>query len=142
MFELEITQGRAYRMLEKHLTKLLAKYDLFITDWKVLGKIHSGEDMQPAHLAELLGVKRPFITVLLKKLEDKKLITRVSNEDDKRFQKVTITESGKELFEKMEEDVQILMKQLLKGTNMLEMIAYRNIMKSIIKNGEAIDLST
>lgn len=138
-FELGILQGRAYRQMEKHLTKLLSRHNLHITEWKLLGLMSVQKDLQPAQIASQLGVKRPFITVLLQKMIEKNLLMRTNNVKDHRFHQVIITQEGKDIIDLVEKETKALLKKLTSGLNFVELIAYGNVLKTIIKNGETLD---
>jgi DNA-binding MarR family transcriptional regulator len=125
--------------MEKHLARHLEKHNLHITEWKLLGLMSTQKDLQPAQIAKLLGVKRPFVTVLLQKMVDKNLLERNANEKDRRYHQVVITAFGKETIQTVEKEIKGLLKKLTSGLNFVELIAYGNVLKTIIKNGEAMD---
>jgi len=55
------------------------------------------EGMSPSDLADALNVKRPTVTIMLKKMEKAGLIERRPDQDDQRFMRVYLTDAGREL---------------------------------------------
>ena len=130
-----ILQGKAYRVLTANLTDTLAPYDLSIPEWKLLGQLTEYNDIKLARLAEILGVEPPLVTSLAASLEKKKLIKRIDDKNDKRTKVVTGTKKGLELVEKIEPVVRAKLRELLKGTSKLELLAYSRVLSAIVKNG-------
>ena len=58
-----------------------------------------GENISVAEAARLIGVSVPFISKTLKSLEEKGLIERVSDKNDRRSVRVSVTESGREIID-------------------------------------------
>ena len=78
------------------LTRLLVRQlggDLSRTELGVL-KTLSGGSRRITELAELEGLAQPTITILIKQLEEKRLVTRTRHSGDGRVVLVTLTESG------------------------------------------------
>ena len=78
------------------LTRLLVRQlggDLSRTEIGVL-KTLSGGSRRITELAELEGLAQPTITILIKQLEKKRLVTRTRHAGDGRVVLVTLTKSG------------------------------------------------
>ncbi|MEO6508920.1 MAG: MarR family transcriptional regulator [Patescibacteria group bacterium] len=136
--ETGLIQGRAYRLLEIHLTKLLEKYDLLIPEWKLLGQLSLHNKIRPAELAALLGVKRPFITRLMQSLTEKKLLDSKVEKLDKRAQSITLTSKAEKMLEEIEIDVKKYLQDMFKGVSIVEIGIYVRVLMKIIENGEKL----
>lgn len=61
---------------------------------------------------ESLGLTRPTLTHLSEKLVNKQLATRVADEDDRRIVYLTITDKGRDMFERANEEEKVLRRKL------------------------------
>jgi len=97
--------GLPISVLYKHLfyynnNLLQSKYDLNHSELDVLGALcFSGKILSPTQLSESTIFSSGGMTKVLKKLQDKKLITRVASKKDKRSMLVKIEVTGEELVE-------------------------------------------
>lgn len=73
--------------------------DVGITEqqWRVLRVLEEEGPMEPTRIAELACLLLPSLTRILQKLDEKGLILRRPDRDDKRKQVVQISEAGAEL---------------------------------------------
>jgi len=65
--------------------------------WRVLRVLQETGPMEPTQIAADACLLLPSLTRILQKLENKKLISRSQNRDDRRKQVVRITEAGERL---------------------------------------------
>lgn len=65
--------------------------------WRVLRVLEEDGPMEPTRIAELACLLLPSLTRILQKLDEKGLIARRQDSDDKRKQVVQISEAGAEL---------------------------------------------
>ncbi len=138
LYESGLIQGRAYRVLEHHLSITLKKFDLLIPEWKLLGTISTQRTIQPAQMAPLLGVSRPFITNLINSLIEKKLLESTIHKEDKRFQNISPTKKAEKLLTKIEDKVGVLINSLFEGLTVEERTVYMKVLMKIIINGEKL----
>jgi len=69
-----------------------------VAEWVVLREMFEhGDRTNPAHVAELTGLTRGAISKLIDRLLAKKLVTRESSADDRRYQDIALTRSAKTL---------------------------------------------
>ncbi|EHO48929.1 MarR family winged helix-turn-helix transcriptional regulator [Lentilactobacillus kisonensis] len=68
-----------------------------------------------SQLAEILDIRPSSLTELLSKLEDRGLITRTADEDDKRVTKVSITDDGRKLIENDHDSSSKMLDTLFEG---------------------------
>ena len=72
-----------------------------VAEWVVLRQLFALGDVPPSRLADEMGMTRGGVSKLVERLHAKKLVTRVSGGDDKRFQSVGLTAAGKKLVPKL-----------------------------------------
>ncbi|MFT5662257.1 MAG: DNA-binding MarR family transcriptional regulator [Sulfurimonas sp.] len=88
---------------------LSVKYNLSNSELDVLASLHSAKDenhtLTPTRLYERLFFSSGGMTKVLKKLETKKFINRITNKDDKRSKMVQLTKDGKIILEESLPDV-------------------------------------
>lgn len=70
---------------------------------RMLMTLNANDGASPAELCEFMDVRPSSMSELLSKMEESKLISRVSNENDKRATKVFLSETGKESVLRIEE---------------------------------------
>lgn len=124
-------QSRAYRALSKFMTEYLKPYDLSQPEWKVLGLVYEKRNLTPTEIGEALGVKQPIATRLLKSLEAKNLLQRITDSKDKRGVKVQITEDGRNLAFKLEKMLRQEMKLFLHDVDHSDLVVYLKVLNQI-----------
>ena len=89
---------RAYLECSKRYTRMLRHFDLTVAQYDVLRAIERlGDDAVPKAIAERLVVSRANITGLLRRLEERDLITLALHAEDARSIVCTLTPSGRSL---------------------------------------------
>lgn len=68
-----------------------------------------------SQLAEILDIRPSSMTELLSKLEDRGLITRAADEDDKRVTNVSITDDGRKIIENDDDSADKMLDTLFTG---------------------------
>lgn len=76
---------------------MLSGVGLTEQQWRVLRVLEEDGPMEPTRIAELACLLLPSLTRILQKLDDKGLITRRPDRDDKRKQIIQISKSGETL---------------------------------------------
>ena len=66
--------------------------------WQVLRALTSGDHRTQAQLAAAIGVRQPTLTHHLDAMERAGLVAREREDANRRVQRVTVTESGQQLF--------------------------------------------
>ncbi|MER5275129.1 MarR family transcriptional regulator [Streptomyces sp. NPDC002809] len=86
------------------LTRIGAEQDLSLTQLRVLGIVR---DRRPrmSELAAFLGLDKSTLSGLIDRAERRGLLTRAANPDDKRVVDVVITDAGRELGERVYQEV-------------------------------------
>lgn len=96
-----------YKHINKHNINMLEeKYGLSHSELDVLGALcFNGKNLSPTQLSEATIFSSGGMTKILKKLKDKKLITRVPLKDDKRSMLVKIEVKGEDLMKNCLKDL-------------------------------------
>jgi DNA-binding MarR family transcriptional regulator len=76
--------------------KLLAS-GVTVVEWVVMREMFDDEETSPGVLAQRIGMTRGGVSKLVDRLVSKKLITRRERSDDRRFQSIALTASGRRL---------------------------------------------
>jgi len=93
---------QAANILNKVGTRALDSQQVTTQQWSILGALSREtaiEGMTVAELCEYLMVSRQNMTGILSRLEDRKVISRSIDPKDQRSRRITLTESGKILWE-------------------------------------------
>jgi DNA-binding MarR family transcriptional regulator len=87
--------ARASRIVER------ASEDLSFADYRVLSAIHSGEQ-RAARLADRLALGKPTVSASVDSLHKRGLLERGKVEGDNRAVALSLSDDGRELFERMQ----------------------------------------
>lgn len=99
--ELEDHLGYWLRLASNHVSQAFQRKveerGVTVAEWVVLRVLFEAEAMHPSALAERLGMTRGAVSKLVERLLRKKLADRTFAADDRRFQTITLTPTGKRL---------------------------------------------
>jgi DNA-binding MarR family transcriptional regulator len=124
-------QSQAFRALSNFLTDQLTGFNLSLSEWKLLGHLLEVDDMTPSEISELLSVKLPISSRLLKSLESKGLLRRNQNEKDSRIVHARITDKGRQLAGEVENYLRRNMNHFLSDIKRDELETYLRVMSKI-----------
>jgi len=79
-------------------------------------------------LAAMLHMKAPSVTSALQKMEQKKLIERMVDKDDKRITRIAITHEGTNLLGKIGEVSKLMQETICKGMSEEEINIFRKLL--------------
>lgn len=99
---------RAYLTIHAVFLERMAQYRLRPVDYSVLALIAANRDVTLKRLSQALNISPPNLAVLLDKLEERDLLARLPNPQDKRSQFLHLTATGKALLRKAEKTVERL----------------------------------
>ena len=136
-YNLGIIQGKAYRILQNHLSNALKPYGLSIPEWKLLGQLCDYGEMKAAVIANNLDIDAPLVTVLVKNLDEKGFLKRKQNKEDKRAVIIKATEKTIQLILELETKVRFEIKQVFAGVTSEEMATYIKVLGIMVKQGKA-----
>jgi DNA-binding MarR family transcriptional regulator len=75
----------------------LAAIDVSVAEWVVLREMFDSDPLVPSELAARIGMTRGAVSKIMDRLEVKSLLIRTTNEQDRRFQTVTLSTKGRAL---------------------------------------------
>ena len=84
-----------YRSAQKYATRELSKNDISAIEAAILTKIYNSSAPQD-EISKEIGVDKAYISRVLVKREEKKLILKKNSQKDKRIREIEITKLGKE----------------------------------------------
>jgi DNA-binding MarR family transcriptional regulator len=103
-----VTEGIVERLqtiakhLDRSMNETLARYDLSVGEWKVLGALrYSGEPyrVSPGKLSQWLGLSSGAMTNRLDRMERANLVRRLPDPADRRGLQIELTETGWNLWQ-------------------------------------------
>jgi len=127
-----------YNKMMNGVHNIEEQYGISNSELDVLASlIMSGNEkniLSPTKLYDRLLFTSGAITKVLKKLEDKKYITRLDNEFDKRSKLVQITKKGKEVCNQTLKEVILYEEQCFSSLNQEEKDIFKNLLIKMMKN--------
>ena len=84
-----------YRSAQKYATRELSKNDISAIEAAILTKICNSSAPQD-EISKEIGVDKAYISRVLVKMEEKKIILKKNSQKDKRIREIEITKLGKE----------------------------------------------
>lgn len=84
-----------YRSAQKYATRELSKNDISAIEAAILTRIYNSSAPQD-EISKEIGVDKAYISRVLVKMEEKKLILKKNSQKDKRIREIEITKLGKE----------------------------------------------
>lgn len=128
--------GKTVKIVDYFLQESLRKVDLNLTKEQmiVLKKLHDQDGLNQNELAFLTIRNKSSLTRLLTKMENKKYITRKQSVEDKRINRVYVTQLGREIFQKTKPVMGVLIKQMEKNISKNEKQQIIKILKKIQVN--------
>lgn len=99
--ELEDHVGYWLRYVSNHVSHAFAQKveakGVTVAEWVLMRQLLASGTTNPSQLAEAVGLTRGAVSKLIERLTRKRLVVRLSSEDDRRYQTVALTASGKRL---------------------------------------------
>lgn len=134
-YNFSILQGKAYKTIQNCITKCLVKYNLSLSEWKVLGQLYDNKNLRVADLSVILGYDASLITNLIDSLESKGLIQRIASKTDLRVKQIMLTEKARLHIPEIESEIWKIVLLLLEKITQKELKAYLKTLQAIIKAG-------
>lgn len=126
-----LLQAQAYRALSHFMTQALAKHDLSMPQWTLLGILRDQKTCRPSSLATLLGVKPPVATRLLGDLIKKGLATKTPHSTDNRGAIAAITPAGATLVAHIERTLRLELRKFLADLSIGELRTYLKVLSKL-----------
>ena len=114
--------------------KLLKPYDLTLEQFHLLKHMSQDSGMSQRRLGDLVNKTPANITRILDRLEQKNLIIRRSNPEDRRGTHVFLTIQGSRLLEEVFTIFESFSSQLTHGTTEKEQLIAKNVLNKIGRN--------
>src|SRR5215207_3938282 len=95
---LSLLIGRVAKEFSRAFDHVLVAAGGSTPTWQVLRALSAGEHRTQADLAAAIGVRQPTLTHHLDAMERAGLVSREREDANRRIQRVTVTESGRQLF--------------------------------------------
>lgn len=96
--------GQFHKAMHAHrllMARLMSEHDMLPAQAICMRELAHHDGITQRDLAELLGVSRPTVTVMLQKMERAGLIERHVDEADQRFTRIHLTDAGWQGHEEM-----------------------------------------
>lgn len=88
---------RVMRAFDAHLSEQGATWQV----WHILLAVHQGTPATQRELAQAVGIREATLTHHLRGMEDKGLIVRSRQENNRRVQRIEVTKAGEALFRRL-----------------------------------------
>ncbi|MDD2886602.1 MAG: MarR family transcriptional regulator [Aliarcobacter sp.] len=131
---LGIKVAKVRNSIKNEMELALIPYDITTTQFVVLVKLCEKDRMTQKDLALETNYKQSALTLILDKLEAKKLIIREAKENDRRAYLIAITQEGRELEKKVIVLAKELEKRILENISENELNVFLNVLDKIFNN--------
>ncbi|MEN0051694.1 MAG: MarR family transcriptional regulator [Bacteroidota bacterium] len=93
--------ARTAKMIHFYLSDELKQYnfDLTRTQWVLLKRLHDEDGQTQNDLALITDRNKTSLTRLIHTMERKELVVRISDEQDKRINRIYLTDKGKAIYQ-------------------------------------------
>lgn len=100
----------------------------------IYGKTCEKGNVYQKDIEKFLGLRRPSATNLLNRLEGKKYIARIKDEQDARSKKLELTEKGLGYIDAIKENMEDIEKKVIKGITAQEMEIFYSVIEKMTEN--------
>lgn len=128
----------------RYVSSELLKVGMRSSYMHMMQPLMDSESLTQLQLVELTGLKAPTISITLRNMEREGIVARVKNDSDRRETHVSLTDKGKDMYEKILETLGKAEEIMLKGISDKELKAARVVADKMSANllselGEEID---
>jgi DNA-binding MarR family transcriptional regulator len=128
-YEAGMLQGAAYRNLMSFMTEALGGTGLTVSEWSVLGILMTRGEARPSDIANIMDVKTPMATRLVRSLLEKGLITEKPVSDDQRGKMIVMTKKGRGVLDDYETTMRSALREYLSGVERRDLIGYLRVLE-------------
>lgn len=123
-------------LFERELNNRISTIDLTRTQCSILGYLNRNRHKQinPGDIEKQFNLKRPTVTGILKRLEEKDFILIEQSKTDKRYKHITLTSKNEEVNKIMEKNLDEAEKILYKGLNPEDKKELYRILRKMMDN--------
>lgn len=126
---------RAFNVLQAEVNATLAPMGLRMITFSVLAVIRDAPGISAAGLAQVLGLERPNLVLILDELEGGGLITRTRARSDRRTHELRATLAGRKLAQRATEALAAHEDRMTEGLDAAQREAMRTALARIEDNG-------
>src|SRR4051794_2984816 len=131
---LSLLIGRIAKELSRAFDDVLVAAGGSTPTWQVLRALSTGDHRTQADLAAAIGVRQPTLTHHLDALERTGLVAREREAGNRRVQRVTVTESGEQLFLRLRRAAASFDGRLRAGLDDGEVVQLRRLLAQLAEN--------
>lgn len=126
--------GRTRKAMIQKIDAELAPLEVSASHWLVVVMLGGGAAASAAELCESLSYDPGAMTRLLDRLEEKGVVRRVRDDDDRRTVRLELTASGKALYPRILAAMVDVFNRLLHGFSRNEVSQLENYLKRMLAN--------
>lgn len=128
-FLLSVSQHKVF----KYYSKLLEEADLTPAQAGILNRVFEQEKITPKEIGQLLVLEAPTVSGILNKMQAQGLITRMTDETNRRIVWVEATTQGKSLQHEIEKAMTTLNQEVLKEFTPIEQKTIKVLLAKLIQ---------
>lgn len=133
-------EAKAYRALKQYLTVALQEYSISPVEWSLLGLLYENKKgLRLTTIADELGVEAPFITSLVHKLTQKKVIEQNVDVIDNRVKIILLTKEGKSFVVVVERNVKNKLKKFQQHISAQQFSVHLEVLTTFIENAKKLE---
>ena len=133
---LSLLIGRVAKELNRAFDDVLVAAGGSTPPWHVLHALAAGDHRTQADLALAVGVRQPTLTHHLDAMERAGLVSRAREDGNRRVQRVTVTESGRQLFLRLRRAAASFDGRLRAGLDDGDVAALRRLLGQLAENSQ------
>ncbi len=126
--------GRVAKLLSRAFDDVLVAAGGSTPTWQVLRALAAGEHRTQADLAAAIGVRQPTLTHHLDTMERAGLVSRERADGNRRVQRVTMTESGRQSFLRLRRAAASFDGRLRAGLDDADVTELRRLLEQLAEN--------
>src|SRR3954452_14478111 len=133
---LSLLIGRIAKELSRAFDDVLVAAGGSTPTWQVLRALSTGDHRTQGDLAAAIGVRQPTLTHHLDALERTGLVAREREAGNRRVQRVTVTESGEQLFLRLRRAAASFDGRLRAGLDDGDVAELRRLLAQLVENAQ------
>ncbi len=132
----DILIGKISTTINRAILRAFASENIEITteQWTVLASLSIKDEVTQQELCNITLKDKPSMTRLIDKLEQRKLVIRLSDQPDRRVNIIKLTNEGKRIQDKATLIVQNIATKTLSNITPEELDLSRNVLRKIMSN--------
>lgn len=115
-----------------------SRYGLMRDDWRVLVALNQEKKMRATDIAHHANLDKMQVSRAIARLEEKQLLERTVDEQDKRNLIISVTPKGRSVYQDIAPSMQARNQFLLEGLEKTEQEQFKTILKSIHNRAEQL----